>query len=151
MAVRINLSVDEVLFKPLKEDADQHNCPVNVHVISILEKIYMQNPFDYETALKVLEKEAKEKPVGEEFILADLPSFSEICIARADDAKLKPSEVRARLGKMFNARVREKKVGDVERSRDDNGELVFISRAAVYRRKPANREEETCYDEKRSR
>ena len=121
----------------LEKDANQHNCTVNGYINSILEEIYMQNPFDYPAALEVLEGEAKEQPPGKDFTLAELPSFSEICIARAEDAKLKPSVVRARLGKMFNSRVRAKAVGDVARSKKDNGELKFISRAAVYCR-PAN-------------
>lgn len=86
-----------------------------------LENIYKQNPFDYQTALKVLEKEAKEQPVGKDSTLTELPSFTEICIVQVEDAKLKPSTVRPRLGKMFNSRVREGPVGDVNRCKEDNG------------------------------
>lgn len=132
MGIRINLSLDEALYKLLEEDANQHNCTVNGYLNTMLEQIYKQNPFDYPAALEALEKEAKEQPLGKDFTLVDLPSFSEICIVRAEEAKLKPSIVRARLGKLFNARVRAKAVGDVGRSRKDNGELKFISRAAVY-------------------
>lgn len=138
MANRINLSVEDDLFKLLKEDADKHNCPINVYLISMLEQIYLQNPFDYPAALEVIEKEAKEQPVGKDFTLVELPSFSEICIVRAENAQLKPSVVRARLGKMFNSRVREGAVGDVSRSMEANGSLKFISRAAVYCRKPVS-------------
>lgn len=135
MSVRINLSIDDDLFKLLQEDANKHSCSVNVHLISILEKLYKQTPFDYQAALETLEKEAKEQEINKDFTLIDLPSFSEISVARAEDANLKPSIVRARLGKMFNVRVREGKVGDVRRSKKDNGDLRFIARAAVYVRK----------------
>lgn len=129
---RINLSIDDDLFELLQDDADKHNCTVNVFLITILEKLYKQSPFDYQAALETLETEAKQQPVNKEFTLVDLPSFAEISVARAEDANLKPSIVRARLGKLFNARVRDGKVGNVMRSVNDEGELKFISRAAVY-------------------
>ena len=129
---RINLSIDDDLFLSLQNDANTHNCTVNVYLITILEKLYKQNPFDYATALTTLENEAKKQPINKEFTLVDLPSFTEISVAQAANSNLKPSIVRARLGKMFNARVRDSKVGMVERSRDSNGELKFVSRAAVY-------------------
>ncbi len=131
---RINLSIDDELFNLLQEDADKHNCTVNVYLITILEKVYKQSPFDYQAALITLETEAKKQPIGVDFTLVDLPSFTEISVVKAEDANLKPSIVRARLGKMFNSRVRDGKVGDVKRSYDDKGNLKFISRAAVYMR-----------------
>ena len=128
---RINLSIDEELFDLLKADAEKHNCTVNVYLVTILEKMYKQNPFDYQSALKILEEEAKKQ--SEEFTLSDLPSFSEISVVKAENADLKPSMVRARLGKMFNERVREKKVENVVRSLDESNNLKFISKAAVYK------------------
>lgn len=138
---RINLSIDEDLYALLQNDAVKHNCTVNVYLITILEKLYKQNPFDYQAALAVLEQEAKNQPLNQDFTLVDLPSFAEICVAKAEDASLKPSIVRARLGKMFNFRVKEGKVGDVCRSTNSEGELKFISRAAVYVRKNAEESE----------
>lgn len=132
---RINLSIDEDLFQSLQNDAKVHNCTTNVYLITILEKLYKQNPFDYTTALATLEKEAQNQPINQEFTLVDLPSFKEISVAQAENANLKPSIVRARLGKMFNSRVRDNKVGTVERSRDSKGNLKFVSRAAVYVKK----------------
>ena len=116
---RINLSIDDDLFELLQEDADKHNCTVNVYLITILEKLYKQSPFDYQQALITLETEAKKQPMGVDFTLVDLPSFTEISVVKAEDSNLKPSIVRARLGKMFNSRVREGKVGDVTRSLDN--------------------------------
>lgn len=135
---RINLSIDDDLFDLLQEDADKHNCTVNVYLITILEKLYKESPFDYQAALETLEKEAKAQLIGEDFPLVKLPSFTEISVVKAKDANLKPSIVRARLGKMFNSRVKDGKVGDVVRSKDENGDLKFISRAAVYVRKLNN-------------
>lgn len=132
MMARINLSIDDDLFDLLKDDADGHNCTVNVYLVTILEKMYKQCPFDYQTALETLEREAKSQPIGIDFTLVDLPSFSEISVVKAENANLKPSIVRARLGKMFNSRVKERKVGNVIRSKDKNGKLKFISRTAVY-------------------
>lgn len=132
---RINLSIDDDLYTLLQADADEHECTVNVYLITIIEKLYKQNPFDYQAALAVLEKEARAQPPDRDFTLVDLPSFSEICVAKAEDASIKPSIVRARLGKMFNFRVQEGKVGDVCRSVNALGELKFISRSAVYVRK----------------
>lgn len=130
---RINLSIDDDLFDLLKEDADIHNCTVNVYLVTILEKMYKQSPFDYQTALETLEREAKSQSKGVDFTLVDLPSFSEISVVKAENANLKPSIVRARLGKMFNTRVREGKVGNVIRSKDEKGKMKFISRTAVYK------------------
>ena len=132
---RINLSIDEELFNLLVEDANKHNCTVNVYLISLLEKLYKQDPFDYAAALEALEKEAKAKPVNADFILCELPSFDSISVAKAKNAGLQPSVVRARIGKMFNTRVAEGAVGTVERSMDKDGNLKFRSRAAVYVRK----------------
>ena len=130
---RINLSIDDDLFDLLKDDADIHNCTVNVFLVTILEKMYKQSPFDYQTALETLEREAKSQPKDVDFTLVDLPSFSEISVVKAENANLKPSIVRARLGKMFNTRVREGKVGNVIRSKDEKGKMKFISRTAVYK------------------
>jgi len=129
---RINLSIDDDLFELLKDDADKHNCTVNVYLVTMLEKMYKQCPFDYQTALETLEREAESQPKDKPFMLVDLPSFSEISVVKAENTNLKPSIVRARLGKMFNSRVRDGKVKNVIRSRDKNGKLKFISRTAVY-------------------
>jgi hypothetical protein len=129
---RINLSIDQELFDLLKDAADEQNCTVNVHIISILERLYKQNPFDYQAALSNLIEETKFKSNGEEFTLVDLPSFSEISTAKAEDAKIKPSIVRARLGKLFNAAVSNGNVPFIKRAKKENGELKFSSRAAVY-------------------
>ena len=132
---RINLSIDDNLFNALETDANEHNCTVNVYLITLLEKRYKQNPFDYETALKTLEKEAKGRPLNTDFTLVDLPSFCKISVARADQANLQPSIVRPRLGMMFHKRVVSGMVGNVSRAFDSSGNLMFDHRAAVYIRR----------------
>lgn len=133
---RINLSIDDELFNLLQEAADKRNCTINVHIISILEGLYKQNPFDYESTLAQLIEETKEIPINDDFTLVKLPSFADICVAKAEDAKVKPSMVRARLGKMFNAAVSTEKIKidgtKVIRQKDEAGKLKFIARAAVY-------------------
>ena len=42
LMARINLSIDDDLFDLLKDDADKHNCTVNVYLVTMLEKMYKQ-------------------------------------------------------------------------------------------------------------
>ena len=128
---RINLSLEQDLYDLLMKDAQRQGCTINVYLISLLKKIYKQNPFDYAAALRELEAEALAQPIGAQFTLADLPSYRRISVAEAANSGLKPSTVRARLGRMWNSRVAEGEVGSVKRARL-NGELVFINRTAVY-------------------
>ena len=86
MAQRINLSIDDELFNALQKDATTNGCTVNVYLITILEKLYKQHPFDYQTALATLESEAKNQPVGVDFTLVDLQSFQDISVAQAENA-----------------------------------------------------------------
>lgn len=132
---RINLSLDDELFALLENDANSNACTVNVFLVTLLEKLYKQSPFDYATALTTLETEAKQQPVNQQFVLADLPSFNKISVVQAQNAGLVPSVVRARLGKLFNSRVHDGKVGTIIRSKDSKGKLIFLSRTAVYERK----------------
>ena len=136
MAQRINLSIDDDLFLLLQQDAAANGCTVNVYLITLLEKLYKQNPFDYKSALLTLEQEALSQPLGSDFTLCDLPSFRYISVVQAENANLQPSTIRARLGKIFNTKVREGEIGDVTRSTDSKGNLVYSSRTAVYRREP---------------
>lgn len=132
---RVNLSIDDDLYDLLKKAADIENCTINVHIISVLEKLYKENPFDYKSALQILIEEAKSKRIGEEFTLFELPSFSEISVVKAEKANIKSSMVRARLGKLFNAAVVKRSIPFIERAKKENGELKFYSRAAVYVRR----------------
>ena len=129
---RINLSLDDALFNQIAQDAAAANCSVNVHLINLLEKLYNTTPFNYAAALNTLEAEAKSQPVGVDFTLVNLPSFQNITVAQAQNAGLQPSIVRARLGRQFNARVKEGQVGNVRRALTKDGKPKFSHRAAVY-------------------
>lgn len=133
---RVNLSIGNKLFDSLECAAKQNNTTVNLLIINILEGIYYEHPaFDYSLALSRLIEETKSIPNGKEFTLVDLPSFSKLCVAKAEKAYLQPATVRARLGKAFNAAVRKGNVPYVKRAtKEKNGETVlkFFSRAAVY-------------------
>ena len=54
---RINLSLDNNLFKLLEKDSSSKNITVNVMIVSYLEELYKQNPFDYAEALGMLKKD----------------------------------------------------------------------------------------------
>lgn len=86
VVARINLSIDSELYMPLQKDAVRHNCIFNVYLITFLERLYKQTPFYYQAALAKLENEAENQPAGRDFALAELPSFAEICVAKAEDA-----------------------------------------------------------------
>lgn len=134
---RVNLSVDDKLYKKLQEAATAENTTVNYLILSILEEKYLdENVYDYSLALEQMITESKE--MGEEFTLAELPVFKkvdEVIIER--QLPVTSASVRARLGKMFNEAVRCGNVPDVKRAvveKDGKEELKFVARAAVYNR-----------------
>lgn len=130
---RVHLTLDDKLFELLKNEADERSIAVNAHILSLLVALKMPQLFDYGDALSQLIKEALSKQENEEFTLVDLPLFKSISVARAEDGNIKPSIVRARLGKMFNAAVQKAKIDGIRRSKE-NGELKFKNKAAVYMR-----------------
>lgn len=133
---RINLSIDEELFANIEKDAVKKSTTVNLLIIDLLGGLYGNESFNYSEALKQLiieaENYAKNPKNDPEFTLVKLSSFVDICIAKAVKAKIQPSIVRARLGKMFNAKVRHGEVTGVSRAKDKNGTLKFIEKTAVY-------------------
>jgi len=136
---RVHLSIEDQLFESLDGTAKQNNETVNDLIINILKGIYYDHvPFNFSEALSKLTKETEALPNGKEFVLSELRSFSEICVAKADKAYVQPATIRARLGKDFNKAVREDEIlrGYVKRAKtqDKNGNSVFkfISRSAVY-------------------
>ena len=70
--MRINLNVDETLFDLIKADADKKNVSINMYVIGLLEKLYRQQPFNYEDALNKLIEDALSVPSGKPFLLSEL-------------------------------------------------------------------------------
>lgn len=133
--IDLSISIDGNLFNALKTDANKLNRTVSDYLITLLDKLYEQTPFDYETALNTLEKEAESLPPNTYFSLVQLSSFRNIPVARAERANLRPSIIRARLGKMFNRRVASGMVSGVSRATDSSGGLIFDHRAAVYKRR----------------
>ena len=134
---RVNLSIDDALFTEIKKEAAGKSTTVNLLIIDLLENLYADtSAFNYSEALKRLVDEAKAYAKthknGDEFLLVKLGSFAEICIAQAGKAKLRPSMVRARLGKMFNSLVRHNNVDGVSRAKDAGGKNKFINNTAVY-------------------
>lgn len=115
---RINLSLRDELYRAIKATADERNTTPNLLMIGILENAFSEqlDPFDYSAALSQLIKEAQEREPGP-FTLADLPSFSDLCISTASSGYLQPSTLRARLGKAFNAAVRTGSIMGVSRAK----------------------------------
>lgn len=133
---RINLSIDDDLFAKIEKEAASKSTTVNLLIIDLLSSLYGNEAFNYSETLKKLVEEAKDfaknHQKGSEFTLVELTSFTEICIARAGKAKIQPSIVRARLGKMFNSMVRQNNVSGISRAIDENGDLKFIEKTALY-------------------
>lgn len=138
---RINLSVSEELYEVLEKKSG--GLPVSTYVNNILESLYLEKPYNLDLALSELIEEAQilvEKNKEEDefsFTLSDLETFKEYSVARADEAGILPSVIRARLGKLFNAKIRaEGEDIGIERSyKLEKGEKVleFRNRTAVYR------------------
>lgn len=86
---------------------------------------------DYNKLLEQICKEAQERD-NTPFVLSDLPSFSELIVTNAAKARIGPSTLRARIGKTFNAAVKEGKVGNVVRAKKANGDLLNKAGVAMY-------------------
>ena len=98
-----------------------------------LEDLYLRNEaLDYEGLLNTLCEEAKQKPYDEPFLLAELPSFGDLIISSAEKAHISPSPVIARIGKSFNAAVRNKKVWNVQRATRSDGRPLNKAGVAMY-------------------
>ncbi len=129
---RINLSLDDNLYSSLQADAKKKGISTGTLILMLLEQLYSPKSFNYQQALRILEQEAQEYKPDTPFVLHQLPSFRTICVAQAEEAALKPSIIRARLGKMLNRRIAEGKLCGVSRKKDGNGNLEFLNNAAVY-------------------
>lgn len=140
MSKKIHLSLDDDLFEIISSDAEKSSVSVNVHITNMLEKLYRKDSFDYETVLSQIISEAYSKKVNEPFVLAELSAFSELCIAQATQAKIKPNMVRVRIAKSFNVLVQNGKLETIKNGKqlaiyrhiNKNGELAFRNRAAVF-------------------
>jgi len=130
---RLYLTLDDRLFEEIQAEAEKKGIPPTSLVVGNLEDLYLKNEaIDYEGLLNTLCDEAKQKPLGQPFLLAELPSFSELIISSAKKAHITPSPVRARIGKSFNAAVRNGKVGNVKRATREDGRLLNKAGVAMY-------------------
>lgn len=134
--VRVNLSLDVKLFEKISEQAKAHNVSANAEIISILENIFNENPFNLSFALTNLIDEAQTTfSNGEEFLLNQLHSFQAIDTGKISDTTYRyvPKIQRARLGTAFKIAVANGTVPNVTRAKDDNGEDKAIRRTAIYK------------------
>ncbi|MDE7088534.1 MAG: hypothetical protein K2O54_00270, partial [Prevotella sp.] len=119
---RLYLSLDDRLYEEIMVVAERKGIPPTSLVVGNLEDLYMRTEaIDYDGLLEVICKEAKERS-NEPFLLSELPSFSSLIVASADKAHISPSTIRARIGKSFNAAVKNGKVGNVVRAKKANGQ-----------------------------
>ena len=130
---RLYLTLDDRLFEEILAVAETKGIPPTSLVVGNLEDLYLRNEaLDYEGLLNTLCEEAKQKPYDEPFLLAELPSFGDLIISSAEKAHISPSPVRARIGKSFNAAVRNKKVGNVQRATRSDGRPLNKAGVAMY-------------------
>jgi len=130
---RLYLTLDDRLFKAIQAVAETKGIPPTSLVVANLEDLYLRNEaVDYEGLINTLCNEAKQKPFDEPFLLAELPSFSDLIISSAKKAHISPSPVRARIGKSFNAAVRNGKVGNVKRATRNDGKPLNKAGVAMY-------------------
>lgn len=132
---RVNLSISQELYEQIEKAAKKENVTVNYYVCDMLEeKFGKRTVYDYTTAITNMIAEAKS--MDKDFVLSDLPTFGYVGeVLKEYKIKESPSQVRARLGKMFNEAVRKGNAKGIERAvtvRNGVEELKFSSRAAVY-------------------
>ena len=130
---RLHLTLDDRLFDEIQAVAETKGIPPTSLVVGNLEDLYLRNEaVDYEGLLNTLCEEAKQRPLEVPFLLAELPSFGDLIISSAEKAHISPSPVRARVGKSFNAAVRNKKVGNVQRAKKSDGTPLNKAGVAMY-------------------
>lgn len=134
---RLYLTMSDEVFMYLEEDSKKANMSMSMYTVSLLEKIYIKEQFDYSNALKILTEQASAFSKCE-FTLFDLPYFQEIPLFIDNQGKQKPSGIRLRLGRMFNDAVDSGQVPNVERAKTISRKtgvevLKFKNRAAVYK------------------
>ena len=130
---RLYLTLDDRLFEEILAVAETKGIPPTSLVVGNLEDLYLRNEaLDYEGLLNTLCEEAKQKPYDEPFLLAELPSFGDLIISSAEKAHISPSPVRAKIGKSFNAAVRNEKVGNVRRATRSDGRPINKAGVAMY-------------------
>jgi len=130
------LHLEDDLLGKIQEAAERAGLSTNQMIVNVLEESFRgQVSFDYAAALAELVREARSRPAGESFVLADLDTFSRLSVSTAEKGYVQPSTVRARLGRTFNRAVSQGQVPGIARAtivRDGKTELRFLSGTAVY-------------------
>lgn len=136
MSVRINLSLENKLFDLISKQADSNKVSINTEIISILEKIFYEQPFDYSSALNAI---INEIPLvikqGEEFLLNKLPCFLEVSTGTLDTSTHNyiPSIYRARLGADFKNAVKKGLVPNVTIAINADGSEKVFKKTLIYK------------------
>ena len=138
MSVRINLSLEDDLFALILKQAECKKVSPNTEIISILEKIFYNKPFDYSSALnKMIEEIPLSFNPGKEFLLNELPCFQDVSMGKFNSFSHKyiPSTHRARLGSDFKMAVQKKLVPDVSIAKNLDGSEKVINKTMRYKYK----------------
>lgn len=134
---RINLTITDELFAALQTEANKKNIPVNLVAVETLEKLFVKETIDYSEFIKKLLDEIDTLPREQtEFSLFDLDTYNAIGMSEICDGKIKPSTLKARIGKAFNELERTVGIKGISRAytldKNGNKTLKFNHRAAVY-------------------
>lgn len=134
---RINLSISQQLFNELQVAANAKKVPVNLIAVQALEQLFIKQTVNYSAFITQIEKDIDALPKEKnEFILSDLDSYTTLSISTVDNGEIKPSVLRATIGKAFNELVRNNSIKGVTRTyttgRNGKQTLKFSHGAAVY-------------------
>lgn len=135
---RINLTISDELFDALQKTATIKHIPINLVAVETLEKLFIEQSIDYSDFINKLINEIDNLPrEKDEFTLSDLDTYNSIGMSLNIDGKIKPSTLRARIGKAFNEVERKVGIKGISRAyttdKKGNPVLKFDHRAAVYK------------------
>lgn len=134
---RINLTISDDLFNALQNEARKKNVPVNLVAVETLEKLFVKETINYSAFIKSLLEEVDKLPRDKtEFCLFDLDTYNSIGMSEISDGRIKPSTLKARIGKAFNELERTVGFKGIHRAyttdKQGNKVLKFNHRSAVY-------------------
>lgn len=136
MAKGFMLRMEESLMADVKRAAEKAGVSMNTWIINLLEDTLQgQRSFNDEQVFQTMIEEIQRCAFKKnEFLLSELESFAQLSVSTVEKGYLQPSTLRARVGKAFNRAVREGQIPGVTRAKDENGNLKFRFRAALYRK-----------------
>lgn len=153
------ITLDDARAQKIRKDAAEMGLPAATYLRSLVEKIIIPQGVndlctdDIDDLIdKLYQSVLDTVPLGEEFILRDLPDFSDLCVASADKGSISVETIRARVGKQWNSIIRHDQVspeGEIRLkgiSRANRfGKLKFRNGAAVYIRDDVMDPDEELY------